>query len=255
MNMAVNARDAMPNGGNLVIETANIEIDSAAPTTFPEALPGRYVLLSVTDTGAGMDEATRQRVFEPFFTTKEVGKGTGLGLSTVYGIVKQSGGFIEVRSELGRGASFKIYLPRVDDRLPPDTESEPETDTASHGGETVLLVEDQEEVRGLVKNILTTHGYVVLEAANGAEACAVAREHSGSIHLLLTDLVMPGISGIELSERLRVSYPKLKVLLTSGYMQDFVSNRGVLERGISYLPKPFSPNELAAKIRETLAGS
>ena len=252
MNLVVNARDAMPDGGKLEITTKNVDVDASTVVAPPDAVPGRYVLMTVTDNGIGMDETTLQSVFEPFFTTKEPGKGTGLGLSTVYGIVQHSGGWIQIRSKVGQGTSFGVYLPRVEARLAPKPEGTVAGETL-HGGETVLLVEDHDQVRKLTKTILEAYGYQVLEAANSAEAFVVEKGHTGEIHLLLTDVILPGMNGRVLSERLRVLRPKLKVLFTSGYTADVIARRGVLERDVAYLPKPFSPDALAAKIREALA--
>jgi PAS domain S-box-containing protein len=252
MNLAVNARDAMPDGGKLDISTANVEValDDDAITQ-PDAKAGRYVMITVTDGGTGMDENTRQHIFEPFFTTKGRDKGTGLGLSTVYGIVRQSDGWMDVSSELGVGTSFKLYFPRIDGRLVEEQRQatrSPELD----GGETILVVEDQDAVRRITKSILKVYGYDILEAANGDEAMDVARKHPGDIHLLLTDVVLPGINGRELSERLRTLRPKLKVLFTSGYTSEIIVGRGVLDSGLAYIAKPFIPDRLAAKVREVL---
>ena len=252
MNLAVNARDAMPDGGTLDIETMNVEFDEVGSVSLHHAVtPGRYVLMTVTDNGHGMDEAIRQQVFEPFFTTKGVGKGTGLGLATVYGIIRQSGGWIGVTSEVGVGTSFKICLPRTDASLlvEPAGMSAP-----TEGGETILVVEDQEAVRGFTGAALREFGYHVLEASDGSEAIAVVKSHPGPIHLLLTDVVMPGIDGKELSQRLREMYLNLKVLFMSGYTADVIAQRGVLDCGLTFLQKPFSTDELAVKVREVLDG-
>ncbi len=210
--------------------------------------------MSVTDNGTGMSEETRQRVFEPFFTTKGVGKGTGLGLSTVYGIIQQSGGWVEIWSELDEGSSFRIYLPRTD-ASPVPPKKELTSAHAPNGWETVLLVEDEEAVRSAMKSVLSAHGYRAIEAANAAEAEAAAGEFSGDIHLLLTDVVMPGINGKELSERLRRLRPGLKTIFMSGYSENVIAERGLLGQGVSYIPKPFSPNGLARKLREVLGGA
>jgi PAS domain S-box-containing protein len=251
MNLAVNARDAMPTGGRLEISTAAAVVDQAAAAAHPDAAEGRYIRLTVTDTGMGMTEEVRRNVFEPFFTTKERGKGTGLGLAMVYGIVRQSGGWIEVTSEPGLGSSFRIHLPRVDAGMAAD-EVAPAVANASHGNETVLVVEDQEAVRRLARMILQMHGYRVLEAASGAEALGIAGAHAGGIDLLLTDVVMPGMDGRTLSERLRESRPHLPVILMSGYAEDVISSRGGLSGGVAYVQKPFCPNGLAAKVRQML---
>ena len=251
MNLVVNARDAMPEGGKLEITTENVDVDEGSRAAHPDTVPGKYDLMTITDTGIGMDEHTLQCAFEPFFTTKPVGTGTGLGLSTVYGIVRQSGGWIHVRSKVGRGTSFRIYLLRVDASSVSD-QGESVRVKALHGDETVLVVEDNEAVRRLTKTILTAYGYQVLEAANSTEAFAREKEHSGEIHLLLTDVILPGMNGKALSERLRALRPQLKVLFTSGYTAEVIARRGVLQRDVAYLPKPFGPDSLAAKVREVL---
>jgi two-component system, cell cycle sensor histidine kinase and response regulator CckA len=250
MNLVVNARDAMPDGGKLGITTENTVVDESFPTAHPDALPGKYVVMTVTDNGLGMDERTLQSAFEPFFTTKEHGKGTGLGLSTVYGIVRQSGGWLDVRSEVGRGSSFKVYIPRVE--AGPTPVPAATTSKALRGGETVLVVEDQEAVRELSKTILEEYGYHVLEATNGDEALTFVEQHPDEIDLLLADVILPGMNGMDLSIRLRELRPKLKVLFTSGYPADVIARRGVLERDVAYLPKPLSPETLVAKVREVL---
>jgi nitrogen-specific signal transduction histidine kinase/CheY-like chemotaxis protein len=252
MNLAVNARDAMPEGGRLVIETKNACLDaSGSAAVHPEARPGRYVLMTVTDTGYGMDETVRRQAFDPFFTTKEVGKGTGLGLSTVYGIVRQSDGWIDVSSEVGVGTAFKIYLPRIDAcALPQEARIEPPTET---GDATILVVEDQDAVRFFATAALIQLGYRVLESSNGDDAIAAAASHPGRLDMLLTDVVLPGMNGKELSERLKKLRPDLKVLFISGYTADVIADHGVLERGMAFLQKPFSPEELAAKVRDVLS--
>ncbi len=250
MNLAVNARDAMPNGGKLEIATASVDLDQAA-ATHADAVPGRYVRLAVSDTGIGMTEEVRRNVFEPFFTTKERGKGSGLGLATVYGIVRQSEGWIEVNSEPGRGSSFRIYLPRLDS-VAQTEEARPAVANPSRGHETVLVVEDQKAVRRLTGMILRAHGYRVLEAADGAEALAIATAPAAPIDLLLTDVVMPGMDGQALSERLRESHPRLPVILMSGYAEDVVAHRSKVAGGVAYLQKPFRPADLAAKVRAML---
>ena len=251
MNLAVNARDAMPDGGKLTIETANADMDEASVRVHPYAKPGQYVMLAVSDTGSGMDEQTKARIFEPFFTTKEAGKGTGLGLATVYGIVKQSGGFIWVYSEPSHGTTFKIYLPRVDE--PVEGLSVPSSSAESlRGAETVLLAEDAAAVRTVARQVLERHGYTVLEAPNGEAALYLATKHHGPIHLLLTDVVMPGLGGRQLADQLRALRPELKVLYASGYTDDAVVRHGVLKPGIAYLQKPLTPEALARKVREVL---
>jgi len=251
MNLVVNARDAMPEGGKLEITIKNVDVDKGSLDVHPDAIPGGYVLMTITDTGIGMDEDTLQRAFEPFFTTKQPGEGTGLGLSTVYGIVRQSGGWIHVQSEVGQGTSCKVYLPRIDTWSVPDR-AESDGAKVLRGDETVLVVEDNEAVRRLTKTILKAYGYQVLEAGNSTEAFALEKEHSGEIHLLLTDVILPGMNGKSLSERLRALRPKLKVLFTSGYTADVIARRGVLQRDVAYLQKPFGPDSLAAKVREVL---
>jgi two-component system, cell cycle sensor histidine kinase and response regulator CckA len=254
VNLAANARDAMPYGGTLEIATAEVEVDKTDAAGHPDAAPGWHVLLTVTDSGMGMTKEVRQQLFEPFFTTKEQGKGTGLGLATVYGIVRQSNGWTEVRSEVGQGSEFRIYLPRIVAGPPPEDEPvAPRREEDGH--ETVLVVEDQDAVRRLTTAILKAYGYHVLEAGSGAEACAIAAEAAGEIHLLLTDVVMPGMNGTVLSERLREFRPGLKVVLMSGYSADMIAARGMLPEGVTYLQKPFSPQELALKVREVLSSS
>jgi two-component system, cell cycle sensor histidine kinase and response regulator CckA len=251
MNLVVNARDAMPDGGQLTIQTANSEIDEAFAREHPGSIPGRYVMLTVTDTGIGMDQEIQVRIFEPFFTTKDRDKGTGLGLATVYGVVKQSSGYITVESERGKGASFKIYLPHIDQ--PAATKSEGSyRPLTSRGCETVLLVEDAEPLRKLAHMFLKDNGYQVLTATNGYDAQQVAAQYAGPIHLLLTDVVMPGINGRILAERLAPLYPAMKVLYISGYTDNFIAGHGVLEQGINLLHKPFTEQALMRKVREVL---
>ncbi len=251
MNLAVNSRDAMPGGGVLTIETANVNTGPSGIRAYPRMPPGAYVLLRVMDTGSGMDAEARKHIFEPFFTTKEVGKGTGLGLSTVYGIVKQSEGWIWVESEAGKGTSFEIYLPRTEAEIPPSESAAAVVEELS-GTETVLVVEDQAALRDLVAMILRGHGYRILEAEDGSHALHVAERHSGTIHLLLTDVVMPGGTGKELAERIQQSHPETKVIFMSGYFADAISERGMLEPGVHFIQKPFTPDALAAKVRQVL---
>ncbi|MGH7322281.1 MAG: response regulator [Candidatus Rokuibacteriota bacterium] len=251
LNLAVNARDAMPDGGRLNLETGNVDLDDVFVRHHRGARPGRYVMLAVTDTGAGMDADTQAHLFEPFFTTKGVGKGTGLGLAMVYGIVKQSGGYIVVASEPGRGARFEIYLPRVEGVAASDPGGRVLAELP-RGHETILLVEDQEEVRDLARDILQMSGYTVLEAHHGGEAREVCARHTGPIHLLLTDVVMPHMSGRELADRLAVDHPGLKVLYMSGYADNAIVHHGVLDSATAFIQKPFSPDDLARKAREVL---
>jgi two-component system, cell cycle sensor histidine kinase and response regulator CckA len=250
MNLAVNARDAMPTGGRLTVETANVEHEPTYAREHEAAAVRQFAMLAVTDTGCGMDEATKARIFEPFFTTKEPGKGTGLGLATVYGIVKQAGGFIWVYSEPGQGTSFKIYLPAVE--TPAERTTVASGAPAPRGTETVLLVEDAAAVRAVTKQVLVRQGYTVLEAPDGEAALRLARRHRGPIHLLLTDVVMPRLSGRDLAQQLARVRPDMKVLFASGYTDDSVVRHGILESGTAYLQKPFSPESLARKVREVL---
>jgi CheY-like chemotaxis protein len=250
LNLAVNARDAMPQGGRLIVETANADLDDAYARASADVPPGRYVLLAVTDTGCGMDAATRAKIFEPFFTTKEVGKGSGLGLATVYGIIKQSGGHIAVFSEPGFGTTFKIYLPRVETRPSPRA---PIEDPQPRGGhEVILLVEDEASLRRVASRVLRLHGYTVLEAGSGGEALEVFESQSGRIDLLLTDMIMPRMSGRQLADWLRGLRSDLKVLLVSGYTNDEIWSGGVLDDLTAFLPKPFDPDSLARAVRELL---
>jgi two-component system cell cycle sensor histidine kinase/response regulator CckA len=252
MNLVVNARDSMPTGGKVLIQTERVELDARGRehSLIP---PGPYILLSVSDTGAGMDKETQSRIFEPFFTTKEKGKGTGLGLSTVYGIVKQSGGFIFAHSEMGQGTTFRIYLPRVEDAA---EHSGPVKNpaAAAGGSETVLLVEDEESVRHLVRDTLAAKGYKVIEAPNGEAGLKVSDEHAGTIEVLITDVVMPGMGGRELARRVSAARPNIKVLFLSGYTEDAIIHEGVLEPGTAFLQKPFTLQMLSRKVREVLRG-
>jgi nitrogen-specific signal transduction histidine kinase len=253
MNLVVNARDAMPQGGKLIIETATREVDKDYLSRHSvEGEVGRYIVLSVTDTGTGMGRETVSKIFEPFFTTKEKGIGTGLGLSTVYGIIKQSGGFIWVYSEPGQGSTFKVYLPAVEGEAT-DREREHEwTEDRFQGSETVLLVEDSDNVRKLTSKGLRKLGYRVLEASDGEEAMKISREHEGPIDLLLSDVVMPKMSGVELMEKLSQERPQIKVVYMSGYTGEVISQRRRVGLDGDYLQKPFTPRELARKVREVL---
>ena len=251
MNLILNARDAMPRGGKLTIETSNVDLEEKHESKRSLIPAGRYVMFAVTDTGCGMDEETQSRIFEPFYTTKELGKGTGLGLATVYGIVKQSGGFIWVYSEYGRGTTFKVYLPRVENlatRLRPNKRQR----EACKGTETVLLVEDSEPLRALIKEFLNDSGYTVLEAANGNDAIRIASEFGGPIHLLLTDVVMPGMGGQQLAEQLTRIRPATKVLYMSGYPNDGIAHSGILAAGVVLLEKPFTREILSRRVRQVL---
>ncbi|HSM00661.1 MAG TPA: PAS domain S-box protein [Candidatus Limnocylindria bacterium] len=251
VNLAVNARDAMRNGGRLILVTSKMEIGESYASRHDPVQPGSYVILAVTDTGVGMDEHTMSRLFEPFFTTKEVGKGTGLGLATVYGIVKQSGGYIWAYSEVGRGTTFKVLLPG-EEAVAELEEKEVAYLYPSGGKETVLVVEDEKLVRDLVREILSHHGYDVLEASRGAEALEVSGRQKGPIHLLISDVVMPGMTGPELARRLTALRPEMGVLFMSGYTDDTILHHGVFEHGAEYLQKPFKASALGAKVRKVL---
>jgi len=251
MNLVVNARDAMPAGGCLTVKTENIEFTGRAAKAHIVLESGSYVVLSVTDNGVGMDADTQSHIFEPFFTTKEVGKGTGLGLATVYGIVKQSGGSVWVYSEPGKGTTFRIHLPRVDTTAAKE-EHENAPQPVAKGDETILLVEDEDMVRNLAKDILEDYGYSVLIAANGGEGLRVCREFDGDIHLIITDVVMPQMSGPEMAESVQVLRPETSVLYMSGFTDDAVVRHGVLTDDMCFIQKPFSAESLAFKVREIL---
>jgi two-component system cell cycle sensor histidine kinase/response regulator CckA len=251
MNLAVNARDAMPNGGMLHLETANVQLDETYAKSHPPVQPGSYVMLAVSDTGSGIDKSNLPRIFDPFFTTKPMGQGTGLGLSIVYGIVKQSGGFIWVYSEPGQGTTFKLYFPTTDAAL----EVLPwRTDVAGRAtGQTVLVVEDESAIRGNVRDCLQQLGYAVLEAENGEAALEICQQKQGKIDLVITDLIMPGIGGQVLARQLSELYPNVRVLFTSGYTEGTVAQREMLQEGSSFLPKPYSVADLSSAIHRILA--
>ena len=252
MNLIVNARDAMPDGGKLTIATNNITLDEAHTRAHPGAIPGDYVMLRVSDTGTGMTEEVKARLFEAFFTTKPKGKGTGLGLATCQTIVQQSGGHMEVASEVGKDTTFKVYFPRVDLPLDSVATSIPKG-PLPRGTETLLVVEDEPAVRHLTHNVLETLGYEVLRASNGQHALNVAREHKGApISLVVTDVIMPHMSGKVMAEWLKSTYPDIKVLFTSGYTDDAIAHHGVRDPGVAFLPKPYTPSTLARKVREML---
>jgi len=251
MNLVVNARDAMPDGGKIVIETANEVLDEGYCALHPYVKPGRFVMLVVSDTGKGMTDEVKDHIFEPFFTTKERGSGTGLGLATTYGIVKQAGGSIEVYSEVGSGTTFKVYLPRVEEEEAKPVKDDRQTDLPA-GTETVLIVEDEGNLRGLCVQILEQLGYKVLQAGNGTEAIAEVQGYGDRIDLLLTDVVMPGMNGSELATQLVPHNPGMKVLFTSGYTEDVISHHGVLAEGVSFIGKPYTLSALARKVREVL---
>ncbi|MCE0523012.1 MAG: response regulator [Methylacidiphilales bacterium] len=253
MNLVINARDAMPNGGKLTLETSTVTLDQAYAQTHPGAAPGDYVMLTVSDTGIGMTDEVKSHIFEAFFTTKPKGKGTGLGLVTCQTIVRQSGGHIDIASEPGKGTTFKIYFPRMVQPIHAITSSLPKIGPSPRGTETILFVEDEPAVRHLAERVLQAQGYRVLTATNGQEALRVAREHHGQpIALVITDVVMPRMGGKVMAEWLQTTFPDLKILFTSGYMEDAVAQHGVLNTEIEFLPKPYTPSALAHKVRELL---
>jgi CheY-like chemotaxis protein len=253
LNLAVNARDAMPTGGRLTIETRNLRLRAEDAPAYADLTPGPYVQLAVSDTGVGMTDAVKAQIFEPFFTTKEQGKGTGLGLAMVYGAVKTHGGHISAYSELGVGSTFKILLPGTTEA--PSGSRTGEARLAPRGVETVLVAEDDETVRKFTRLALETQGYAVLEGSGGADALRAAARHSGPIHLLVTDVVMPQMGGRELAETLRAAHPDVKVLYVSGYTDDAVVRHGIVEATDAFLQKPFTPLALARKVRAVLDGS
>ena len=254
VNLAANARDAMPKGGRLTIEVSNAELDETYRKQHAPAIAGPYVMIGVTDTGCGMDRKTQAQIFDPFFTTKEFGKGTGLGLATVYGIVKQSGGYIWVYSEVGKGTVFKVYLPRVQREMPQGVDADPDG-APQRGTETILFAEDSESLREMAREYLESIGYTVIEAACGTEALQRSNEFAGAIHVLLTDAVMPEMNGRELADQIVQKRPGIKILFTSGYTDDAIVRHGILEPGIAFIQKPYRPRALARKIREVLDGS
>ena len=253
VNLVVNARDAMPEGGRLLLETGTATLDEAYVVRHPEAHPGQHVMLSVNDTGCGMDAATRERIFEPFFTTKPLGQGTGLGLSTVYGIVKQAGGHICVYSEPGQGTTFKVYLPSVQQAVVA-TQDVRAAATAPVGTETVLLCEDDPAVRDLTVRLLADAGFTVLAAEDAGQALRVAAAQPGRIDLLLTDVVMPDMNGPKLAEALKTQRPEIKTLFMSGYTSNMIARHGVLEKNVEFLEKPFNRRDLLRRVREVLDG-
>ena len=253
MNLVVNARDAMPGGGTLIIETRDVEIDEAFAAEHPPTPPGPHVMLAISDTGVGMDEATRARVFEPFFSTKDPAKGTGLGLSTVYGIIEQSGGHIRVQSEPGRGTTCRIYLPRLEEAAP-EVHVVPLV-SAARGAETILVVEDEDAVRNLAQRMLQLGGYSVLTAGDGEEALRLLGRHDGPVHLILTDMVMPGMTGKDLADRIGAIEPRVKILFTSGYPGDAFVHSGLLDRDAPFIAKPYTVAALTRKVREVLDSS
>jgi len=252
MNLVVNARDAIEGGGTITVETANVDLDEEYVRTHPGVRPGPHVMLAVSDTGEGILPEVFPHIFEPFFTTKEVGRGTGLGLSTVYGIVKQSGGSVWVYSQLGRGTTFKVYLPRVEE--PATVVVESLQHPATSGAETVLLVEDEPALRDLIKIALVKSGFTVLDVGNPADAIKLCRQHTTPLHLLLTDVIMPGMDGPSLAKQVQKARPDIKVLYMSGYATNFIMHEGLVDAGTNFIEKPFHPRALLSKVREVLDG-
>jgi two-component system cell cycle sensor histidine kinase/response regulator CckA len=251
MNLVINARDAMPQGGRLTLESTRVFLDEAYCRLHVDVTPGSYVLLAISDTGMGMDTETQTRIFEPFFTTKDKERGTGLGLATVHGIIRQSEGFIWVYSEPGQGTTFKIYLPEAQEKLP--EQGQASAPTASwQGQETVLVVEDEELVRRVARRILQNYGYIILEASTGREALVIGEEYPGPIHLLLTDVMMPEMGGKELVDRWKDQHPETQVIFTSGYTENAIVHNGNLDPDIHFIQKPYRPNALARMVREVL---
>jgi CheY-like chemotaxis protein len=250
MNLAVNARDAMPEGGRITIETRNADLDERYAATHPPSRTGPYVMLAFTDTGSGMDAATQARVFEPFFTTKGVGEGTGLGLSTVYGIIKQSDGYVWVYSEVGVGTTFKIFLPRIDEEAQHARKEGP--GPLLRGTETVLLVEDEASLREMLREVLDANGYSVLVARDGAEALQIAAAHAAPIQLMVTDVIMPGMTGPKIVDLVAQTRPEVKVLYISGYSDEAVTRHGLIGPRRAFLSKPFAPEALLRRVRESL---
>jgi len=250
MNLAVNARDAMPSGGKLTIETAAVELDEHFASLHVGVKPGPHVMLAVSDSGIGMDAATRERIFEPFFTTKDKGKGTGLGLSTVFGIVKQSGGTIDVESEVGKGTTFELLLPRSDRAT--DHHGHSRRPMAERGTETILLVEDDDQVRALLRAVLRRLGYTVIETPNAGEALLVCEQEKQDIDLMITDVVMPRMTGPQLAERVATLRPKMKTLFMSGYTDNDAVREAVSRGDIAFLPKPITPDTIARKVRDAI---
>ncbi len=251
VNLSVNARDAMSDGGKLTIETADVTLDEDYCKKHIHVVPGNYVMLAISHNGEGMNKETQKNIFDPFFTTKKEGQGTGLGLATVYGIVKQHNGHIEVYSEIGEGTTFKVYFPQVHEKAEAIVRKSPLADLP-RGGETVFIVEDESMVRNIAIKILTRLGYKVMNAENGPNALAIIEKQQTPIDLLLTDVVMPNMNGRELAEKIKGFYPNIKILFSSGYTEDVIAHHGVLDEGIDFIGKPYTPQSLAMKVRKVL---